>query len=77
VFHNPDRRLTPLFVRLRLPGTAPIAVLVEDRAVGTDLDRRYVLVVGADKDRVALVTLGPLTMASCRPGGLKEGELVM
>ena len=45
VFRNADRRLTPgLFVRLRLPGTASYAgVLVEDRAVGTDLDRRFVL----------------------------------
>ena len=51
VFKNADRRLTPgLFVRLRLPGTVSYAgVLVEDRAVGTDLDRRFVLVVGGDK----------------------------
>ena len=51
VFKNADRRLTPgLFVRLRLPGTVSYAgVLVEDRAVGTDLDRRFVLVVDGDK----------------------------
>ena len=63
VFRNPDRRLTPgLFVRLRLPGTVSYrGVLVEDRAVGTDLDRRFVLVVGADKKiESRTVTLGPL-----------------
>jgi multidrug efflux system membrane fusion protein len=81
VFHNPDRRLTPgLFVRLRLPGTATYrGVLVEDRAVGTDLDRRYVLVVGADKKiESRTVTLGPLVdgLRVVRQG-LKEGELVV
>jgi multidrug efflux system membrane fusion protein len=81
VFHNPDRRLTPgLFVRLRLPGTATYrGVLVEDRAVGTDLDRRYVLVVGADKKiESRTVTLGPLVdgLRVVREG-LKEGELVV
>jgi membrane fusion protein, multidrug efflux system len=81
VFHNPDRRLTPgLFVRLRLPGTATYrGVLVEDRAVGTDLDRRYVLVVGADKKiESRTVTLGPLVdgLRVVRQG-LNEGELVV
>ena len=81
VFHNPDRRLTPgLFVRLRLPGTATYrGVLVEDRAVGTDLDRRYVLVVGGDKKvESRTVTLGPLVdgLRVVRQG-LKEGELVV
>ena len=81
VFHNPDRRLTPgLFVRLRLPGTATYrGVLVEDRAVGTDLDCRYVLVVGADKKiESRTVTLGPLVdgLRVVRQG-LKEGELVV
>jgi multidrug efflux system membrane fusion protein len=81
VFHNPDRRLTPgLFVRLRLPGTATYrGVLVEDRAVGTDLDRRYVLVVGADKKiESRTVTLGPLVdgLRVVRQG-LKEGELIV
>ena len=66
VFRNPDRRLTPgLFVRLRLPGTVSYrGVLVEDRAVGTDLDRRFVLVVGGDKKiESRVVTLGPWSMA--------------
>lgn len=60
-FPNPDGRLMPgQFARLALgqPATAP-ALLVSDRAVGTDQDKKFVLVVDAD-DRVAYreVTLG-------------------
>ena len=81
VFRNPDHRLTPgLFVRLRLPGTAKYqGVLVEDRAVGTDLDRRFVLVVGADKKvESRTVTLGPLVdgLRVVRKG-IAPGELVV
>lgn len=81
IFRNPDHRLTPgLFVRLRLPGTASYpGVLVEDRAVGTDLDRRFVLVVTPDKT-IALrnVTLGPMAdgLRVVRKG-LTPGELVV
>ena len=81
VFRNPDHRLTPgLFVRLRLPGTATYhGVLVEDRAVGTDLGRRFVMVVGGDrKVESRTVTLGPLVdgLRVVRQG-LKPGELVV
>jgi membrane fusion protein, multidrug efflux system len=81
VFKNTDRRLTPgLFVRLRLPGTlAYQGVLVEDRAVGTDLDRRFVLVVGGDKTiESRTVTLGPIIdgLRVVRQG-LTAGELVV
>jgi RND family efflux transporter MFP subunit len=81
VFKNADRRLTPgLFVRLRLPGTVGYTgVLVEDRAIGTDLDRRFVLVVGADKTIAQrVVTLGPMVdgLRVVR-SGLKAGELVV
>jgi RND family efflux transporter MFP subunit len=63
VVRNEDGKLTPgLFARVRLPeGGARSAVLIEDRAVGTDQDRRYVLVV--DKGGTAqyrAVKLGPL-----------------
>jgi membrane fusion protein, multidrug efflux system len=81
VFRNADRRLTPgLFVRLRLPGTLSYeGVLVEDRAVGTDLDRRFVLVVGADKTiESRTVTLGPLVDGlRVVKEGLKPGELIV
>ena len=45
IFRNADGDLTPgLFVRLRLPGSgAYTGVLIQDRAVGTDLDKRFVL----------------------------------
>ncbi|MEO8256697.1 MAG: efflux RND transporter periplasmic adaptor subunit [Acidobacteriota bacterium] len=81
IFHNRDHRLTPgLFVRLRLPGTAGTpGVLVEDRAIGTDLDRRFVLVVGGDTTvESRTVTLGPLVdgLRVVRKG-LAAGELVV
>ena len=63
VFDNADEALTPgLFVRLRMPGRrAYKATLIEDRAVGTDLDRRFVYTVdpgGIVKS--SPVTLGPI-----------------
>lgn len=81
VFRNRERVLTPgLFVRLQLPGTASYAgVLVEDRAIGTDLDRRFVMVVGEDRTVEARpVTLGPLVdgLRVVR-SGLRAGELVV
>jgi RND family efflux transporter MFP subunit len=47
VFENKDGRFTPgLFARLRLLGSGTRhRVLVDDRAVGTDQDRKFVLVV--------------------------------
>jgi multidrug efflux system membrane fusion protein len=81
VFRNADRRLTPgLFVRLRLPGTVSYqGVLVEDRAVGTDLDRRFVLVVGGDKKiESRTVALGPVVDGlRVVKQGLRAGELVV
>jgi multidrug efflux system membrane fusion protein len=80
-FRNKEGDLTPgLFVRLRLPGTGSYqGLLIQDRAVGTDLDKRYVLVVGADR-KVAYraVTLGPIVdgLRVVRTG-LKPGEQVV
>jgi membrane fusion protein, multidrug efflux system len=63
VFANAGGTLTPgLFVRLRMSGgTSYPAVLVQDQAIGTDLDKRFVYVVGKDQ-AIAYrpVTLGPL-----------------
>ena len=49
-FPNPTGKLFPgLFARLRVPGPVQQdALLVEERAIGTDLGGKYVLVVGAD-----------------------------
>ena len=72
VFRNTDRRLTPgLFVRLRLLGSGSYrGVLIQDRAVGTDLDKRFVFVV----DETKTVRIAPsrsarssTACASCAP----------
>jgi len=63
IFRNRDLSLTPgSFVRLRVPGSASYrALLIEDKAVGTDLDKRYVYVVGADGSiEYRAVQLGPV-----------------
>src|SRR5262249_3180904 len=81
IFRNADRSLTPgLFVRLRLPGSGAYkAVLIQDRAVGTDLDKRFVLVVGADKKvQYRAVSLRPLIdgLRLVRQG-LNPGDVVV
>lgn len=62
-FDNVDGMLVPgLYARIQVQGSTPHdALLVDDRAVGTDQDKKYVLVVDPD-NHVAYrtVTLGPL-----------------
>jgi len=62
VFENPDGRFTPgLFARIRLVGgTESETVLVDERAIGTDLGRSYVLILTPD-NRVEqrFIELGP------------------
>ena len=63
VFRNRDGRLTPgLFVRLRLAGTGSSkGLLIQDRAVGTDLSKKFVYVVSSgNKAEYRPVTLGPI-----------------
>lgn len=63
VVKNTDGALTPgLYARVRLPaGPARDTVLIADRAIGTDQDRRYVYVVDRDdKVQYRMVKLGPL-----------------
>jgi membrane fusion protein, multidrug efflux system len=63
LFRNQDHSLTPgLFVRLQLPGSAGYkGVLIQDRAIGTDLDKRFVLTVSSDHVvQYHVVTLGPI-----------------
>jgi len=59
-FANTDQFITPgMFVRVRLPiGPARPALLVPERAIGTDQGRRYVAVVDA-ADRVEYRTVEP------------------
>lgn len=81
LFANPDGALTPgLFVRLRMPGRrAYRATLVEDRAIGTDLDRRYVYIVdGAGVVSSRPVTLGPVVDGlRVLRSGVNAGDLVI
>jgi membrane fusion protein, multidrug efflux system len=59
---NPDGRYTPgLFARVRLVGGEDEdSVLIEDRAVGTDLSKKFVLTLTADnRIEYRLVELGP------------------
>jgi membrane fusion protein, multidrug efflux system len=81
VFRNADGRLTPgLFVRLRLAGAGKShGVLVQDRAVGTDLSKKFVYVVTpAHEIEYRAVTLGPLVdgLRVVR-SGLTAGESVV
>ena len=81
VFRNTDGRLTPgLFVRLRLAGTGSYhGLLIQDRAVGTDLSKKFVYVVGpSDEIQYREVTLGPIVdgLRVVR-SGLAAGEPVV
>ena len=61
VVPNPDRIFTPgLYARVRLEGGAEVtAMLIDERAVMTDQDRKYVYVVGPENKAVRKdVTLG-------------------
>lgn len=81
IFKNPDGNLTPgLFVRLLLPGSNSYqAVLIQDRAVGTDLDKRFVFIVNSDRGvEYRAVTLGPMIdgLRVVR-SGLKAGDQIV
>jgi multidrug efflux system membrane fusion protein len=54
VLPNPDRALAPgLFARVQLEGSAEFeAMLVDDKAILTDQDRKYVYVLGPDNKAV-------------------------
>ena len=78
---NPDRLLAPgLFARVQVgSGVADKAIVINDRAVGTDQSRKFVVVVGGDgKAEYRPVTLGPLVdgMRVVR-SGLKAGEKIV
>ncbi|AZF04885.1 efflux RND transporter periplasmic adaptor subunit [Pseudomonas sp. R5-89-07] len=66
-FDNSNGELRPgLFARVLLPGSAShTATLVDDSAIGTDQDKKYVLVVDAD-DRVQYRQVKP---------GIRQGAL--
>jgi membrane fusion protein, multidrug efflux system len=81
VLPNPDRVFTPgLFARVQLEGSQAFpALLVDDKAVLTDQDRKYVYVVGADKLAARRdVTLGRMAEGlRVVTAGLKPGDRVV
>lgn len=81
VLDNADRSFTPgLVARVRLEAAqARSAVLTPDRAIGTDQDKKFVLVVGAgDVAEFRLVRLGPLIDGMrVIESGLAAGERVI
>ena len=80
-FANPDGRFTPgLFARVRLVGTDDAdAVLIEDRAVGTDLGKKFVLVLKGDNTvESRFVDLGPeIDGLRVVKQGLQPGEVIV
>ncbi|WAJ39806.1 efflux RND transporter periplasmic adaptor subunit [Pseudomonas sp. GOM7] len=81
VFDNQDGRFTPgLYARLKLVGSKPYAAtLIKDEAVGTDLGKKYVLVLG-DDNTVAYrsIELGPkLEGLRIVRSGLSKGEKIV
>jgi multidrug efflux system membrane fusion protein len=64
VFRNADNSLAPgLFARVQLApaGAAPMALLVAERAIGTDQNRKFVYVVTPDgRAMYRAVSLGPV-----------------
>ncbi|MBS0371810.1 MAG: efflux RND transporter periplasmic adaptor subunit [Proteobacteria bacterium] len=81
IFDNADGRLVPgLYARIRLgAGTPREAVLIDDRAIGTDQDKRFVLVVdAANKTAYREVRLGNLHDGlRIVEDGLKPGERIV
>jgi len=81
IFRNQDRTLMPgLFVRLKLPGKrAYRGLLIQDRAVGTDLDKRFVFVVAPDQTiQYRGIALGPIVDGlRVARSGLKPGDRVV
>lgn len=81
VLPNPNHAFTPgLFARVRLAGgTNRQATVVQDQAIGTDQDRKFVLVLKAD----STVEYRPITVGRVVDGlrvvqdGLKPGENVV
>jgi multidrug efflux system membrane fusion protein len=82
VFANPDGRLIPgQFARLRMGSAKPERVLlISERAVGTDQDKRFVMVVGSDnKAQYREVTLGDNTVDGqlMVKSGIEAGERIV
>lgn len=81
IVDNAKGELTPgVFARVRTGGSASTAaILIDDRAIGTDQDKKYVLVVdGANKVAYREVKLGPIFNGlRVIRSGLQKGEHIV
>jgi membrane fusion protein, multidrug efflux system len=82
VFDNPTGDLTPgLYAKVRTGGSASeTAILVDDRAIGTDQDKKFVMVIDADnKANYRAVELGPMVngLRVVRSGLHKDERIVV
>lgn len=81
IFENADGSLVPgLFARIKLGSPQQVkALLITDRAVGTDQSKRFVLVVGADnKVEYREIKLGPIVDGlRLVADGLHAGEKIV
>jgi RND family efflux transporter MFP subunit len=81
VFDNAKNEFTPgLFARVKLIGSGTYnAIMTPDRAIGTDQNQKFVLVVGADN----VAQFRPVKLGALQDGmrviaeGLKPGEMVI
>jgi multidrug efflux system membrane fusion protein len=81
VVNNPNNLLTPgMYARVRIGGGgSKPALLIDDKAVGTDQDKKYVMVVdAANKAIYRAVALGPVIDGQrVVRSGLQQGERVI
>lgn len=81
VFDNSKGEYTPgLYARLKLVGSGTYsAVLINDEAVGTDLGKKFVLVMDGDKPAYRSVELGPKIegLRIVRSGLTKDDTIVV
>lgn len=81
VFPNPERTLGPgFFARMRVPGSGKYpALLIPDRALGSDQSQKFVYVVNAEKKvEFRPVKIGPMVDGlRVVSAGLKGGEQVV
>src|SRR5258706_710663 len=81
VFSNADHSLSPgFFARLRIPGSGKYpAVLIPDRALGSDQAQKFVYVVNAEKKvEFRPVNIGPMIDGlRVVKEGLKPGEQII
>jgi multidrug efflux system membrane fusion protein len=82
VLDNANGALTPgMYARVRTGGAAAAdVVLIDDKAVGTDQDKKFVMVVGSDNKVIyRAITLGPMVdgLRIVRSGLKKDEKIVV